>query len=483
MREIASGKHPQTTEGIVEYPKRGIPRKAVIEPTHDVPAVGVTLGEGKYRKKGIGAILVGNLENPTRVGTGLSDKLRKVLHENPKLVNGLVLKIKAKEKFPSGKYRSPVLVEFHPDKSDPDQLRRLDKLMSKSAGFAPGIPSSRTIQPIRETLNDKWELSIQKHDAHKAGTHFDLRLGDPQTQHSHSWVIPSMSLPTSDKRVRLAIQQPTHTMEYLEFEGEIPSGYGAGDVKLIHRDTVPVSSSSDKISFNIPGHGDMALIRRDDKKWIIVGKGMKKEAQPRQQFAYQRPNYAAIGEQKLKGGNYDAATAAGLGVLVGTGHAVKETAKDTAGVRRVHGKAKARATYAEAGAALGKTKPSTAKHRKSIAKRVGKTKIKEIGKSMLKHAPRALAAAGVTAAGLYGAKKLWGRASRAKTAGDIMQLAFMMKVSSFKTNTDPRLKVGVSPFKKSVTTKLKAPFKIQAPAVNVLSTGKSSEGPIASGTG
>lgn len=529
IENISSGEHPQTAEGIVIYPKKGIPQKAVLEPTHDVSAVGVTSGGGKYIDTGVGAILVGSPENPTRVGTGLSDKLRSVLHENPNLINGLVLKIKAKEKFPSGKYRAPVLVEFHPEKSDPDALRKLDKAMEKVAiikyengkhvlytsdgsrmlgkhethkgalrqeraiqmskmrkhagEFAPGIPMERDIKPIR-AAEDIWELSIQEHDADVAGKHYDLRLGDPETGHGHSWALPKAMLPGESDRVRLAVQQPTHTLKYFDFEGKIPKGYGSGSVRLVHRAQTPVVSSSDKINFSVPGVGDMSLIRRDDKRWIIVSRNMSKQAQgyPQMQYIYQRPNYAAIGEERLKGGDYNTATAAGLGSVVGVGDMARNVAKDTQKIRNVHRKTKALTDIAKAERTLGRGSEQALRNRKRIASEVAKSKYKEIGKSMLKHAPRALAAAGITAAGLYGAKKLWDKAkssrSRIKTAGDIVRLALLCKLAAFEMNTDPKLKVGVSPFKRSVTSKLKAPFKIQAPAVNVLPTGKSSEGEI-----
>lgn len=271
-KKIKDGKHPQTREGIIVYPESGKPYKTVIEPSYDVPVVGTTPGLGKHQGKGIGAILVGGPENPTRVGTGLSNQLRKVLHENPELIDGLIARVKAKEVFPSGKMRAPVLMDFHPEKSDPDNLNRIkDLVKTADREFAPGIPFERIIQPIPE-VEGKWEFAVQEHDAHRAGKHYDLRLGDPDTGFAHSWALPKAILPDQENRVRLAIHQPTHTMDYMDFEGIIPEGYGAGEVKMVHRDSIDVRAEPDRLHFNIPEHGDMVLLQRDGSQWIIIHK-------------------------------------------------------------------------------------------------------------------------------------------------------------------------------------------------------------------
>jgi hypothetical protein len=133
LKEIQSGKHPQTKEGIIGFPGRGQPYKAVLEPTYDLPVVGVSHGMGQFQDRGIGAILVGDTENPTAVGTGLSHHAREVIYQNPELVDGLVARVKAKEVFPSGKLRAPVLLDFHPEKSDPDKLKQLEAKLIKTA--------------------------------------------------------------------------------------------------------------------------------------------------------------------------------------------------------------------------------------------------------------------------------------------------------------------------------------------------------------
>jgi len=499
---IESGGHDQTSEGVVVYPTSGTPAKSVLRPTVDVPVVGITPGLGKHEKSGIGSLLVGSSDNPSRVGTGYTEGMRQAFWEKPDLLKGLVAKVEVHEVFPSGKFRGASFKGFHPEKSDPDALARLDsylqtrafskeatinreeairrinamdnlvdkinievrkgewrskndlmpypftygeipelpneadgdpwdvalmpgaelrddlrvvgyipslrtkgndklllgnkgkstrsdqrtlrkdikplkkwfdspvffpksgsaplfgkclkeslsdirqnpdrKLMmgppgpdpsrgrgdsndtahfwtedatgkiydnakdtirldysyagrevsptsviselqeygmwpkTSSAEFAPGIPFSKDVKPLPEKITQGlWEIAIQKHLANRAGKHFDLRLGDPETGHAHSWALPKATLPDAKNRVRLAVQQPTHTMEYMDFEGEIPEGYGAGKVQLPVRGQTNVDASPGRLQFDVPGKGTFVLRQQDGKQWMIMKKGSK----------------------------------------------------------------------------------------------------------------------------------------------------------------------------------------------------------------
>lgn len=134
----------------------------------------------------------------------------------------------------------------------------------KKKEFAPGIPMARAIRkiPTVKKPNPTWMLAIQDHDAKKAGRHFDLRLGQPLTNYSHSWAIPKARLPDKKDKFLLAVQQPTHTRDYAEhFTGTLPTGYGAGTVKMPIKEPITVTKATDdKIHFE----------RKDDKgKYVL----------------------------------------------------------------------------------------------------------------------------------------------------------------------------------------------------------------------
>ena len=116
--QIQAGKHPLTSEGIVGHPAVGRPWKGKITEESDVHVTGVFPGEGRLAGEAAGGFEYA-LEpgGPTvgKVGTGVSDEVRRALWADPEAYIGRIAKIRAQEQFPSGAYRAPVFRSWHED--------------------------------------------------------------------------------------------------------------------------------------------------------------------------------------------------------------------------------------------------------------------------------------------------------------------------------------------------------------------------------
>ena len=73
------------------------------------------------------------------------------------------------------------------------------------------------------------DFVIHEHRAKKAGLHYDLRIrfGDSLKDWAFRKVIP-----TEPNVKRLGIEQRDHHSSWLDFEGEIKDGYGAGELRI-----------------------------------------------------------------------------------------------------------------------------------------------------------------------------------------------------------------------------------------------------------
>ena len=122
-------------------------------------------------------------------------------------------------------------------------------------------------EEFRTESEEKFYM-VHRHDANRAGLHFDLRLEDDGSL--KSWAIPK-GMPTSGRH--LAIQTPDHSMEYGRWEGTIKSGYGAGDVKIDTSGTYEtIDKSSNNWKFKIltgKYKGVWRLTHWKEDKWLI----------------------------------------------------------------------------------------------------------------------------------------------------------------------------------------------------------------------
>jgi len=117
---------------------------------------------------------------------------------------------------------------------------------------------------------------IQEHNS--SHHHYDLRLEiNGVLKNSTHPKTP----PTEPGIKRLAIQTEDHTLEYADFEGEIPQGhYGAGTVEIWDRGGLVIEDlrENEKILFELSGNkmqGRYALIKtklggqKENRNWLF----------------------------------------------------------------------------------------------------------------------------------------------------------------------------------------------------------------------
>ncbi|MER7012446.1 DNA polymerase ligase N-terminal domain-containing protein [Saccharopolyspora sp. NPDC000359] len=142
----------------------------------------------------------------------------------------------------------------------------------------------RSGEPRGGAPGDRPRFVVQRHDA--SSLHHDFRLEVDGVL--KSWAVPKG--PSLDPREkRLATPTEDHPLDYADFEGEIPEGYGAGTVVVwdtgtyrndTERDGEPVTMSdglaAGHVKVRLHGEklrGDFALTRtkiRGREQWLLV---------------------------------------------------------------------------------------------------------------------------------------------------------------------------------------------------------------------
>jgi bifunctional non-homologous end joining protein LigD len=111
---------------------------------------------------------------------------------------------------------------------------------------------------------------VQEH--HARSLHWDFRLELDGVL--KSWAVPK-GPPEEPGIRRLAVQVEDHPIDYVDFSGEIPSGYGAGTVTIWDSgDFEMVSRQDAKLVFVLNGErlrGRYTLVKTGQpKSWILL---------------------------------------------------------------------------------------------------------------------------------------------------------------------------------------------------------------------
>jgi len=163
-----------------------------------------------------------------------------------------------------------------PTKTRSSSKRSLAKYKEKRNFTKSPEPTGAEAKKIRKKAGKKLFFCVQKHLA--SHLHYDFRL-----EHRGvllSWAVPKgPSLNPSDKRLAMMVED--HPLDYGDFEGVIPEGYGAGIVMLWDQGTwTPLTDDIDaalnkgELKFELQGvklKGSWVLVRtRDQRTWLLI---------------------------------------------------------------------------------------------------------------------------------------------------------------------------------------------------------------------
>ena len=99
----------------------------------------------------------------------------------------------------------------------------------------------------------RYRFVVHEHYARRAGLHYDLRL--EMNGVLKDWAFRKEP-PTRKGVKRFGVQQPDHDLYWLDFEGEIREGYGAGVMKMWDK-------------------GEYELVKADPDKMVLKFYGKK----------------------------------------------------------------------------------------------------------------------------------------------------------------------------------------------------------------
>lgn len=157
--------------------------------------------------------------------------------------------------------------------------------------------SHEPLAKIKKKKSSKLIFVVQEH--HAKHLHYDFRLEVEGVL--KSWAIPKE--PSTDPTIkRLAIMVEDHPYDYKDFEGTIPSGYGAGTVSIWDKGTYDVdgedSEESEKLvldglkkgsfHFSLKGKklkGVFSLVRLKnaaENQWLFIKKKEDKMSPPKE---------------------------------------------------------------------------------------------------------------------------------------------------------------------------------------------------------
>lgn len=164
-----------------------------------------------------------------------------------------------------------------------------EKAQYREGELGPGV-AGKKITPLPEVKKPAvWEFSAHPHHAERAGSHIDIRLGNPQSGIAHSLVLPRRTALPEPGQSALVVPTFDHRIPYMDYFGPISTRYGKGVVEkgrrtqaeVYHAD--PSDGPGTKLRFNLyeGSNPEEFAVRKDARgRWFIHNKTQTREGRP-----------------------------------------------------------------------------------------------------------------------------------------------------------------------------------------------------------
>lgn len=172
----------------------------------------------------------------------------------------------------------------------------IDPDFEKAALNGLGIPDRNNLGDLGQLSPGLVDWFVQRHEAQRAGPHYDVRFGTPATG-LFSWATKK-ELPKPGERIAL-YQQPVHQHSYGNFQGAL-TGYGAGHVRRHDKGQILVTKVSPTAVHFTTAHREhperFVLVKPPgwDKTWLLSN------TTPAEPLPYQKVHFAKVPAEQVE---------------------------------------------------------------------------------------------------------------------------------------------------------------------------------------
>jgi hypothetical protein len=190
-----------------------------------------------------------------------------------------------------------------------------EKAFYREGELGPGVAERKISSLPKIEKPQTWEFSAHPHHSvGAAGTHTDLRLGNPSTGIAHSFVLPRRTELPGPGESCLVVPTYNHSIPYMDYTGPVSTTYGKGTVVKGRRTKAEVyhaeaeDGPGTKLRFNLyegKAPEEFAIRRDQQGRWFLHNKTKTRGGRP--DIPDFKPDYSEIDINKVDPSDSDQA--------------------------------------------------------------------------------------------------------------------------------------------------------------------------------